>query len=159
MSDIYENKFWQFRPKNESEVEYTTRKLKIDPEFEAIADPVAPIQDAVLERTLRRRGFLEWYYPVYVWKDTIVDGHRRYKICQRLGIPFAIKQVEFEDRMEAKIFIIRQLLESSKTSSLFNFYSRMEDMAELDPQGTKELYEMAKKYQTPSGTDDYEVDE
>lgn len=84
-------------------------ELKIDPEFSKmldsdIFDSVDPVErDELLKEAIRISGYVE---PILVWNDTIIDGHRRYKICKDNNIPFRTREVNFEDRMEAKIFIL-----------------------------------------------------
>ena len=83
-------------------------ELKIDPEFSKmldsdIFDSVDPERDELLKEAIRISGYVE---PILVWNDTIIDGHRRYKICKDNNIPFRTREVNFEDRMEAKIFIL-----------------------------------------------------
>lgn len=38
---------------------------------------------------------------------TLIDGHNRLEICQRLGIPFATVPMEFDDRNQVKLWIIQ----------------------------------------------------
>lgn len=83
-------------------------ELKIDPEFSRIfdsniLDTIEPERDEALEEAIRISGYVE---PILIWNGTIIDGHRRYKICKDNNIPFRTREVNFEDRMEAKIFIL-----------------------------------------------------
>jgi hypothetical protein len=41
------------------------------------------------------------------WPCTLIDGHNRYEICTRLGLPFDIKEMRFSDRSHAEEWIIR----------------------------------------------------
>jgi 16S rRNA G966 N2-methylase RsmD len=41
------------------------------------------------------------------WPRTLLDGHNRYEICTRLGLPFDIEQMRFDDRSHAEEWIIR----------------------------------------------------
>lgn len=45
-----------------------------------------------------------------VWDGVLVDGHYRLEICLRRGIPFQVRELEFESREHAKEFIIRYQL-------------------------------------------------
>ena len=56
----------------------------------------------MLEQNLLDDGCRE---PLTVWNGTIVDGHNRYEICRRLGIPFEVREHHFETREEAIIWI------------------------------------------------------
>lgn len=42
------------------------------------------------------------------WPHILIDGHNRYEICTRLGLPFEVVQKEFESRVHARIWM-RQL--------------------------------------------------
>ncbi len=62
---------------------------------------------AGLERSIARLGVIN---PLDVWGKTLLDGHERYFICLRLGLPFEINQREFEDRDAAMLFIYESQL-------------------------------------------------
>jgi len=81
--------------------------LKIDPEFQSLIPPLAEDERAELETSLKSEGCR---HPLDVWHGVIVDGHNRYAICQAHGIPFEVKEHEFEDRDAAKEWILRNQL-------------------------------------------------
>ena len=61
--------------------------------------PLTGEQLGLLEEDIRRNGC---YSPIVVNEDmAIVDGHNRYDICQKLGIPFEMRVFSFEDTLEA----------------------------------------------------------
>ena len=99
-------------------------ELKIDPEFSKmldsdIFDSVDPVErDELLKEAIRISGYVE---PILVWNDTIIDGHRRYKICKDKNIPFRTREVNFEDRMEAKIFILTLQVAERNLASITMF--------------------------------------
>ena len=74
------------------------KELRIDPEFSELIVPLSSDEYCYLEQNIRREGCFE---PLMVWKNIIVDGHDRYQICIRWGIPFQIKQIDFVDREDA----------------------------------------------------------
>ena len=41
-----------------------------------------------------------------LWNGTSVDGHSRYEIFKKLGIPFKTEDIDFQSREEAKAWII-----------------------------------------------------
>jgi hypothetical protein len=47
--------------------------------------------------------------PLIVWKgqNIILDGHHRHEICNDLGKPFKIVEIDFPNRTEAKIWMIK----------------------------------------------------
>lgn len=81
--------------------------LKINPKFEKVAPPLATTEDQILTDDLRENGC---QFPIIVWNGTIVDGHNRYRICHKYGIPFAIEEMEFANERKAIVWIIKNQL-------------------------------------------------
>ncbi len=77
-------------------------QLKIDTEFKNLIRPLNREEYAQLEANLVLDGCRD---PITVWNGTIVDGHNRYEVCNRLHIPYAIQEVSFDGREEATIWI------------------------------------------------------
>ena len=73
-------------------------ELTIDPEFAALIPPLAPEEREQLERNILADGCRD---PLTAWDGVIVDGHNRYEICTRNGIPFDVVEKYFADRDEA----------------------------------------------------------
>ena len=90
-------------------IEATHPRVIVDEEFSKILPPLRPEELQGLEL-----GILDWgcLNPLLVWKDhgILLDGHQRYAICKKRGIPFKVREVEISSREEAKIFIIRRQL-------------------------------------------------
>ena len=42
--------------------------------------------------------------PIVVWNAAIVDGHNRYEICEKHGISFEVKSLEFASLDEARFW-------------------------------------------------------
>jgi transcriptional regulator with XRE-family HTH domain len=57
----------------------------INDELRAFVDPLTDIEYAALERSLLAEGCRD---ALVLWRDTLIDGHNRYEICQKHGIPF-----------------------------------------------------------------------
>ncbi len=72
--------------------------LRIDPEFSGLIAPLSVSEYRFLEESIRIEGCRE---PIFVWGNTIVDGHNRYQICTRLGIHFQTRCIDFDSRDEA----------------------------------------------------------
>ena len=85
------------------------RQLEIDPEFKALIRPLRREEYRQLELNLSIDGCRE---PLVAWGDIIVDGHNRYEICNRLGIPYAVCQIEFDSREAAIAWILNTLGQS-----------------------------------------------
>ena len=84
-------------------------QITIDSEFKRLIPPLSTEEFSTLEQLIVRDGCTN---PLSIWRvggeNVLVDGHNRYKICEKLGKKFEIKQVEFEDRDYAKQWIINQ---------------------------------------------------
>ena len=78
-------------------------KITIDKEFQALIPPLQPEERSQLESNIKDDGCRD---PLVTWNGVLIDGHNRYEICTRLGIPFDTVAVEFESRDDAKIWII-----------------------------------------------------
>ena len=59
--------------------------IKINDELRSFVDPLTDIEYAALERSLLAEGCRD---ALVLWRDTLIDGHNRYEICQKHGIPF-----------------------------------------------------------------------
>ena len=77
-----------------------SQKLIIDAEFRDFMDPLDAETLAGLEADIIQDGGA--YQPLLVWKghSILVDGHNRYGICQRLGLPFTVIEKEYESRAD-----------------------------------------------------------
>ena len=68
------------------------KTLKIHSELQTLLPALSEKEYAGLEKDILERGCIS---AIAVWNDTIVDGHNRYEICQKHGIPFEVKLLEF----------------------------------------------------------------
>jgi len=71
--------------------------LKIDNEFKSLLAPLTPKEFEQLEENIKNEGCRD---PLIVWNRIIVDGHNRYMICRKHGIPFQIINKPFTCREE-----------------------------------------------------------
>lgn len=79
--------------------------LNIDPEFERLIPPLTPSEQAALRDALKTQG--RAVNPIIVWRGIIVDGHNRYRLCQELGIPFDIQNIDLPDRDAVKAWMVK----------------------------------------------------
>jgi hypothetical protein len=77
--------------------------IRVDPEFRDFIPPLAPAERAALEAAIIAAGRATT--PIDVWGLVIVDGHNRYEICSRLGLPYSVRELQFVDRAAAKEWI------------------------------------------------------
>ena len=76
--------------------------LKTDSEFRTLIRPLTRQEYLQLEENILSDGCLT---PIAVWNGVIVDGHNRYEICRKHGIPFRTEEKHFECREEAIAWI------------------------------------------------------
>lgn len=76
--------------------------LKINPEFKNLIRPLRRKELLQLEENLLADGCRE---PIITWKGFIVDGHNRYELCSKHGIPFQVLEKEFSSKEEVIAWI------------------------------------------------------
>ena len=81
--------------------------LNVDEEFKALIPPLTEDEHRLLEEGILKNGC---EMPILVWNGTIIDGHNRYDICQRHGIPFATEERAFDSRRDAEMWMLRNQL-------------------------------------------------
>ena len=70
------------------------------PEMEQLLPPLSGEQFSALENDILENGC---YAPIIVNEDiVIVDGHNRFRICEKHGLPFKMLVFSFADLLEAK---------------------------------------------------------
>jgi hypothetical protein len=82
--------------------------LKTDPAFAGIIPPLCPEEYRQLEENLLSEGRCR--EPIFTWRGTIIDGHNRYAICQKHGIPFDTTPIHFSNKNEATLWIVNNQL-------------------------------------------------
>lgn len=77
--------------------------LIINPEFKALIPPLSPDEYSQLEKNIIADGCRE---PLITWGNILVDGHNRYEICTKHGLPFTTVEKDFADDSAAKLWMI-----------------------------------------------------
>ena len=77
---------------------------RIDPEFKALIPPLSVEEYKQLEENIISGK--KCRDAIVVWNGTIVDGHNRFEICVRHSVSFEIKEMEFDSRDEAMLWIL-----------------------------------------------------
>jgi hypothetical protein len=75
----------------------------IDPEFQDLIPVLSQEEKDGLEKSIKEEGCRD---ALVLWDGILIDGHRRYEICQRNNIEFKIISKTLPDRYAAKIWII-----------------------------------------------------
>ena len=85
-----------------TKTEYTSsqRTPVVLPEMEQLLPPLSAEQFSSLERDILENGC---YTPIIVNEDlAIVDGHNRFRTCEKHSLPFRMLVFSFHDLLEAK---------------------------------------------------------
>jgi phage N-6-adenine-methyltransferase len=77
--------------------------MKIDNEFKTLIPPLTAEEYQGLEKSILAEGCRD---SLIVWHDTLIDGHNRYEICTKHGIPYKTTSMEFESREKVIEWII-----------------------------------------------------
>jgi len=113
--------------------------VKIEAVFRDLIPPLSQEEFSQLENNILAEGCRE---ALLVWERqtadyVLVDGHNRYKICQKHGIYFKILMLEFEDDEQAKLYIINNQLGRRNLSSEQMSYLRGLRYLKEKAQGTR----------------------
>ena len=85
------------------------QSIKIDGEFERICPPLTADEEKRLEENILADG--EVTSPLIVWNGILLDGHNRRRIIlKHPELPFSIREMEFDSRTDAKIWICKNQL-------------------------------------------------
>ncbi|CAM3687428.1 plasmid replication/partition related protein [Paracidovorax anthurii] len=77
-------------------------------ELKAYIDPLTPEEHGALERSLLAEGCRD---ALVLWGDVLVDGHNRYGICQKHGLPFnTVQHPHFRSMEDVHLWMIDQHL-------------------------------------------------
>jgi N6-adenosine-specific RNA methylase IME4 len=81
--------------------------ITIDAEFQALIPPLRADERAQLEANIQAEGVRD---PLVVWRGVLLDGHNRFEIATRLGLPYQTVERGFGTREEAADWIDRNQL-------------------------------------------------
>ena len=82
--------------------------ITVNEELLAYIDPLTPDEHEALERSLLTEGCRD---ALVLWGDVLVDGHNRYGICTRHGIPFnTVQNTAFKTLDDVHLWMIDQHL-------------------------------------------------
>ena len=78
--------------------------ITINEDLRAYIDPLTEDEYAALERSLLAEGCRD---ALVLWGDLLVDGHNRYGICQKHGIPFnTVQNKSFKSMDDVHLWMI-----------------------------------------------------
>jgi hypothetical protein len=80
----------------------------VNEELKAYIDPLTPEEHAALERSILNEGCRD---ALVLWGDVLVDGHNRYGICRKHGLPFnTVQSALFKSMDDVHLWMIDQHL-------------------------------------------------
>jgi hypothetical protein len=81
-----------------------TLNITINEELRSFIDPLTPVEYAALERSLLADGCRD---ALVLWRDVLIDGHNRYDICTKHGIPFrTVANDKFDSLEDVMLWVI-----------------------------------------------------
>jgi hypothetical protein len=86
----------------------TAMDIVVDPALQAYIDPLTPEEHAALEASILLEGCRD---ALVLWGNVLVDGHNRYGICSKHGLPFqTIQNTRFQTMEDVHLWMIDQHL-------------------------------------------------
>lgn len=82
-------------------------EILIDSEFKNLIPPLTAEEYAGLEESILKDGCRD---ALVLWGNILIDGHNRYEICQKHGLPFDTMQKDFRDRNSAIVWMVQNQL-------------------------------------------------
>lgn len=80
----------------------------VNEELRAYIDPLTPEENDALERSLLTEGCRD---ALVLWGEVLVDGHNRYRLCQKHGLPFqTVQNPRFQSIEDVHLWMIDQHL-------------------------------------------------
>lgn len=82
--------------------------IVVNEELKNYIDPLTPEEHEALERSILAEGCRD---ALVLWGDVLVDGHNRYGICQKHGLPFqTVQNARFQSIEDVHLWMIDQHL-------------------------------------------------
>jgi hypothetical protein len=82
--------------------------IVVNEELKAYIDPLTPDEHEALERSILAEGCRD---ALVLWGEVLVDGHNRYGICQKHGLPFqTVQNTRFRSIEDVHLWMIDQHL-------------------------------------------------
>ncbi|MDP2262886.1 MAG: plasmid replication/partition related protein [Hydrogenophaga sp.] len=82
--------------------------IVVNEELKAYIDPLTAEEHEALERSILAEGCRD---ALVLWGDLLIDGHNRYGICQKHGLPFqTVQSTRFKSMEDVHLWMIDQHL-------------------------------------------------
>lgn len=90
-------------------------KLKTNPKFLAVRPKLRAELYAELENSVRDKGIKQ---KLVVWKNTLLDGHKRYELAQKYNLGYKLEEKDFSNESEALLWVIENQLKRTDLTNL-----------------------------------------
>jgi hypothetical protein len=84
----------------------TKREIIIDPELRDFLPAVPDLTDQQLEQNLIATGGPTHKLVVWLETNKLVDGHRRKRLSDKIGLPYDIEYKSFENKDAVKLWML-----------------------------------------------------
>jgi hypothetical protein len=82
--------------------------ITVNEDLLAYIDPLSPDEHEALERSLLTEGCRD---ALVLWGEVLVDGHNRFRLCQKHGLPFnTLQNSSFKSMEDVHLWMIEQHL-------------------------------------------------
>jgi hypothetical protein len=133
-------------------------------DFESLIPPLSSNEFALLEEIILAGGCRD---PLVVWNVYLLDGHHRFSICLKHGIPFrtVVPDRELEDDLDARIWIVenqfgrRNLIDFVKTLLALELKKLYREKAEKTRLKNLKQFKNQGPTECPLGDTRYKTDE
>jgi hypothetical protein len=101
------------------------KPLTVIKELREFIIPLADEELAQLERNILEHGCRD---PLTVWQKSddqlvLIDGHNRYRICQKHNLPFKVRKINFKDVESVKVWMVdNQMGRRNLTPDQMSYY-------------------------------------
>ncbi len=95
------------------------QSYSVNEDFKILIQPKSDDYFDKLEETIFDNGC---HAPIEVWKNYIVDGHKRYDICKNWEIPFQIKKLDLQAENEIISYLCDQQLKRDDLTDEYRRY-------------------------------------
>lgn len=83
-------------------------EIEVKEELKVYIDPLSEDEYAALERSILAEGCRD---ALVLWGNVLIDGHNRYSICQKHGLPFqTVQNTRFQSMEDVYLWMIEQHL-------------------------------------------------
>ena len=114
------------------------KNIIIDEEFKGLLPELDKETYAMLEENLLQNGCRD---SLVLWGDTLIDGHNRFEICTKHGIPYNTIDKEFETREDVIIWMVStQISRRNLTPKQLSNYRGLHYLADKKIQGINNQY-------------------